>query len=80
MPHLVASAVPGLRLTVIDTGYLFAETDWFIDHLVNTYDLDVDVIRPNPKLERDLWRDDPEACCAARKVEPLERALADKRA
>ena len=65
---------------MLDTGYLFAETDWFIDHLSNRYDLDVEVFRPDPHLERDVWQHDPDACCAARKVEPLERALAGKRA
>lgn len=80
LPHVAATAVPGIRVTVLDTGYLFAETDWFIDHLTSRFDIDVDVIRPDPGVERDVWQRDPEACCAARKVEPLERALAGKRA
>jgi phosphoadenosine phosphosulfate reductase len=33
--------------------------------------------RPDLPVD-DLWRTDPDACCAARKVAPLERALSDK--
>lgn len=80
LPHLVATAVPNCRITVLDTGYLFAETEWFVDHLTRRYDLVVDVVRPAPDLERDVWRHDTDACCARRKVEPLERVLADKAA
>jgi phosphoadenosine phosphosulfate reductase len=32
-------------------------------------------MRPDPTLERDVWQTDTDACCAARKVEPLNRAL-----
>ena len=35
---------------------------------------------PVPDVERDVWQNDTDACCAARKVEPLQRTLAGKQA
>jgi phosphoadenosine phosphosulfate reductase len=80
LSHFANSVVPGIEITLLDTGYLFAETDWYMDQLQGQYDLNVRVMRPDPKLERDVWQTDTEACCNARKVEPLTRALSDKSA
>ena len=50
--------------------------------LVDRYDLDLERIDPRETVEEqarsegpELWRRDPDRCCALRKVEPLERAL-----
>ena len=75
LAHVAHSAVPGIPITLLDTGYLFAETEWFADHLVDRFGMSVRVIRPRPDLDRDVWATDTDACCAARKVEPLQRAL-----
>ncbi len=75
LAHVAHSAVPGITITLLDTGYLFAETEWFADHLVDRFAMSVRVVRPQPDLERDVWATDTDACCAARKVEPLQRAL-----
>lgn len=80
LAHVTCSAVPGIEITLLDTGYLFAETEWFADHLRGRYDLRLRIVQPEPDLERDLWRTDTDACCGARKVEPLERALSGRRA
>jgi phosphoadenosine phosphosulfate reductase len=76
--HLAATTLPGVEITLLDTGYLFAETEWFADQLTDRYDLRLRIIRPDPDLERDVWQTDTDACCAARKVEPLSRALAGR--
>ena len=73
--HVAHTAVPGIQITLLDTGYLFAETEWFADHLADRFGLNVRVVRPKPHLDRDIWVSDTDACCAARKVEPLQRAL-----
>ncbi|MEZ5382054.1 MAG: phosphoadenylyl-sulfate reductase [Microthrixaceae bacterium] len=78
--HLVASVIPDADVVLLDTGYLFAETDWYADDLRRRYDLNLRTVHPLPEVERDVWRTDPDACCAARKVEPLQRALAGKSA
>lgn len=75
LAHVANQAVPGIQITLLDTGYLFAETEWFADHLTDRFGLNVRVVRPQPELPRDVWATDTDACCAARKVEPLARAL-----
>ncbi len=79
LPHLAATTIPGVEITLLDTGYLFAETEWFADHLVDRFGLNVRVVHPAPDLDRDVWRHDPDACCSQRKVEPFQRALAGRR-
>ncbi|MEI6569972.1 MAG: phosphoadenylyl-sulfate reductase [Actinomycetes bacterium] len=71
---LVARTVPGLPVVFLDTGYHFAETLWYAEQLRRRYDLDVEIMAPVNATE-DQWMTDTDACCKARKVEPLERAL-----
>ena len=78
--HLANVVVPGIEITLLDTGYLFAETEWFADDLRNRYGLNVRVMFPAADLEPNVWQFDTGACCAARKVEPLNRALAGRSA
>lgn len=78
--HVAAHAVPGIEVTLLDTGYLFAETEWFAETLQERLDISLRIIRPAADLERDVWQSNTAACCAARKVEPLDRALAHKTA
>jgi phosphoadenosine phosphosulfate reductase len=67
----------------LDTGKLFGETLRYRDALVARLGLgEVRTVTPDPTAlaQRDpdgvLWHDNPNACCALRKVEPLARALA----
>jgi phosphoadenosine phosphosulfate reductase len=78
--HLVSQAIPDAEIVLLDTGYLFAETEWFADHLRRSYRLNLRTVHPRPDAEPDQWRTDVEACCHARKVEPLQRVLAGKTA
>lgn len=71
-----------IRIVELDTGLLFPETYETRDRLIERYDLNVERIDPRQTVaeqERtegpELWRRDPDRCCALRKVEPLERAL-----
>ena len=71
-----------IRVVELDTGLLFPETYETRERLVAKYDLDLERIDPRETVEEqaesegpDLWRRDPDRCCALRKVEPLERAL-----
>ncbi|MEL6890927.1 MAG: phosphoadenylyl-sulfate reductase [Actinomycetota bacterium] len=75
LAHLAATTIPGVEITLLDTGYLFAETEWFATVLHERFDLRLRVIRPHADLDRDVWQRDTDACCAQRKTEPLERAL-----
>ena len=77
--HLAATAVPGIEVVLIDTQYLFAETQWLVDEMRKKVDLNLKVL--SPKVSPDnLWQTDIEGCCNVRKVEPLNRALAGKKA
>lgn len=79
--HIAATAVPGIEITLLDTQYLFAETEWLVDELTKKLDLNLRVVRPLPEIVPDnLWQTDIEACCNVRKVEPLNRAIAGKHA
>ena len=79
---MAAEIDPAVPVVFLDTGKLFGETITYRDKLVRTLGLtNVQTYRPDPIMESfqdkpgTLWRDNPDACCALRKVEPLERAL-----
>lgn len=78
--HLVSRAIPDADVVLLDTGYLFAETTWYAEHLREAYGIRLRVVHPRSDVERDVWQHDTDACCAARKVEPMQRALAGKTA
>ncbi|HWA22239.1 MAG TPA: phosphoadenylyl-sulfate reductase [Caulobacterales bacterium] len=81
--HMVAEIDPALPVLFIDTDKHFAQTLDYKDELAARLGLkDLRVETPEPaevKAEDpkgDLWKRDPDACCALRKVRPNERALA----
>jgi phosphoadenosine phosphosulfate reductase len=80
LAHLANRAIPGVEIVLLDTGYLFAETTWYAERLRSQFGLNLRVVQPRPDVEPDQWLHDPDGCCAARKVEPLQRALEGKRA
>src|SRR5712671_7488941 len=81
--HMVAQVDATVPVIFLDTGKLFGETLRYRDALVARLGLrDLRVIRPAPAEvaakdpDGTLWHDNPDACCALRKVAPLETALA----
>lgn len=81
LAHLVHLAEPSAEVVLLDTQYLFAETQWLSDELRRRFDLNVSVVTPLPEVIPDnRWQHDVEGCCAVRKVEPLNRALRGKAA
>ena len=84
LASLAASVSPGVDVVFLDTGYHFAETLGTRDAVAQVYDVRVRTMLPlltvaeqDAEHGAELWRRDPDACCAMRKVEPLGRALAD---
>ena len=80
--HLIAEVDRAAPMIFLDTGKLFGETKRYRDQLIKLLGLTgVQSITPEPTAlaARDprgiLWTEDPNACCALRKVEPLQRAL-----
>lgn len=86
--HMAIQHRPDIRIIMVDTGYLFPETHQFMEQLRRRMNLNVWVYRtrndPFAYLhqtgeQNPAWRNDIEACCAANKNEPFERAMADLR-
>ena len=79
--HLAATVDPAADIVLLDTQYLFAETLWLVEEMQRRFGIAVRAVTPRPEIQRDnLWQSDIEGCCAARKVEPLRRALEGKSA
>jgi phosphoadenosine phosphosulfate reductase len=83
LAHLASTVVPGIDVVFLDTGYHFAETIGTRDAVAAT--LPVNVVTVGPELSvaeqdaaygKDLYKRDPDLCCALRKVRPLQDALA----
>jgi len=79
---MVASVDKTLPVIFLDTGKLFGVTQAYREKLTSFLGLEnVQVIRPDAvavaRQDPDgyLWSEDPNACCALRKVFPLNRAL-----
>lgn len=66
--------VPEIEVVFLDTQYHFAETLWYVEEVRKRYDLNLRVTEP-PIAPDNLWQTDVDACCDARKVQPLARAL-----
>jgi len=74
---LAVSVDPEIEVVFLDTGFHFAETLDVLRRAQSRYSLHLRVERPEPDAA-DVWANGQEACCAARKVDPLDRALAGK--
>ena len=82
--HMATRALPHIRVIMVDTGYLFPETWRHMEDLRRRLNLNVWVYRtqndPVAYLhhageENPTYRKDRDACCAANKNEPMNRAM-----
>lgn len=76
---LAVAVKPDIEVIFLDTGYHFPETLEYVETLRARYDLALNVVTASAEPD-DPWRADPDACCGARKVVPMARALSAKRA
>src|SRR5262249_32284582 len=74
---------PGQDVFFLDTGFLFPETYRLREQLQDRYGIEIRAVStgipPAEQAERfgdALWANDPDRCCAIRKVEPLRDELA----
>jgi phosphoadenosine phosphosulfate reductase len=74
--HMLSELGLDVPVVELDTLVLFPETYETRDRLVERYGLELRSFRPLDPPDR-LWESQPDACCHIRKVEPLERALAE---
>ena len=83
LAHLASRVAPGVDIVFLDTGLHFPQTLRVRDQVAATMPVRVLSIQPKQSVGQQdgdhgprLFARDPDACCALRKVEPLERALA----
>ena len=87
LEDLVSRVRPGIPVVFLDTGYHFAETIGTRDAVGVAYPVRLVDVTPRTTVAAQdaeegprLFERNPDRCCALRKVEPLERALAPYRA
>jgi phosphoadenosine phosphosulfate reductase len=80
---LILRVAPDAHVFTLDTHVLFEETYETWKRVEARYGIEV-TVHQGPSLGRqaathgdELWLRDPDACCNLRKVQPLNRALAD---
>ncbi len=71
---VASRVVPGIEVVFVDTGYHFSETLDTAARAANRYPIRLKVVAA-PTSPDDLWRTNTDACCAERKVKPMENAL-----
>jgi len=91
LTDLIARNSPAIGIFTLDTGRLHAESYRLLQQITDRYDLHLRILYPSgDALERLVAAhgingffdsvENRKACCQVRKVEPLRRALAGKRA
>jgi phosphoadenosine phosphosulfate reductase len=83
LAHIASRVAPGVDVVFLDTGLHFPQTLAVRDQVAATLPLRVLSVQPRLTVGQQdgvhgprLFSRDPDECCALRKVEPLERALA----
>ena len=69
--HLVSRAMPDAEVVLLDTGYLFAETEWYAEHLRQEYGLNLRTIAPAART--------PSATCGRPTPTPAARPARSSR-
>lgn len=83
LAHLAEKVVPGVDVVFLDTGYHFVETIGTRDAVAATMNVNLIAITPvqtvaeqDAEYGPELYKRDPDLCCALRKVKPLADSLA----
>ena len=80
---MITKIKPGVRVFTLETGYLFPETHDVIKRIKEKYNIKLETYAPSTTVEEferqygKLYETDPDKCCAIRKIESLNRAIAD---
>ena len=84
LAHLASKVAPGIDVGFLDTGYHFTETLGTADAVKHTMPVNLITITPQQTVaEQDaeygpeLYKRDPDKCCALRKLAPLRDSLAE---
>jgi len=83
LAHIAGRVAPNIDVVFLDTGYHFAETIGTRDAVAATMPVNVVTTAPEQTVAeqdetygKDLYKTNPDLCCALRKVAPLQRTLA----
>jgi len=71
---IATGVAPDIEVIFLDTGFHFAETLNTVRRAMERYELNLTVLRPAADAA-DVWERGSDACCAARKVDPLANYL-----
>jgi phosphoadenosine phosphosulfate reductase len=84
LAHLASTVAPGIDVVFLDTGYHFVETIGTRDAVEATLPVNLRTISPAQTVAeqdaehgKDLYKTDPDLCCALRKVKPLADTLSE---
>jgi phosphoadenosine phosphosulfate reductase len=84
LSDLASKVAPGIDVVFLDTGYHFVETIGTRDAVAATLPVNLLTITPAQSVAEqdaeygpDLYKRDPDLCCALRKVAPLKESLAE---
>jgi len=79
---ITAKLCPRPKVFIIDTGFLFPETQQLITTLESRYRIAVERVLPvlstrnqEERYGAALWERDPDLCCQIRKIAPLAKKL-----
>ncbi len=75
LAHMISRIDKRVPVIFLNTGFHFPETLAFRDRFVAQYGLNLVEVQPLTD-PGPLYQTDPDRCCAIRKVEPMERAIA----
>jgi phosphoadenosine phosphosulfate reductase len=82
LAHLASRVAPGVDVVFLDTGYHFAETIGTRDAVEATLPVNLVNVTPDQSVAeqdavhgKDLYKTNPDLCCALRKVAPLKNTL-----
>ncbi|MGY2003617.1 phosphoadenylyl-sulfate reductase [Blastococcus sp. SYSU DS1024] len=82
LAHLASTAIPGVHVIFLDTGYHFAETIGTRDWISSVLPITLVNVRPEQTVAQQdlefgpaLHDRDPDLCCSLRKVQPLAQSL-----
>src|SRR6266700_2830270 len=84
MMHLAKTQGLPFPVFTLDTGLLFPETLELKRRLEEFFGFEIEGLKPDLTVEQqaeahgpELWKRDPDLCCTARKVMPLQNKLAE---
>ncbi|MGO9196705.1 MAG: phosphoadenylyl-sulfate reductase [Acidimicrobiales bacterium] len=76
--ELVQKARPGIEIVFLDTEFHFPETLAFVDRLRKIWDLNLTITHPDVAMDEFVCG--TPRCCEVRKVAPLAKAIAGRKA